>query len=92
MTSEEYILKELERLGRDIDGLRGDVRNPQPPYVSQEVFELYRTEHGKRTGDLEQSVKDLKATISKINSTAWTALVFPIIVAIAVGVLLAAIR
>lgn len=79
---EEYTARELARLGSAIDRLTDKVDNVGKDLVSQTVFELNRTEQGRRIGLLEE-------TIRGVNRMAWTGIIMGIAIPIIAAVLLA---
>jgi hypothetical protein len=77
-----YTTRELSRLGDAINRLSDKVDNVGKDLVSQTVFELNRTEQGRRIGELE-------ATLRAVNRMAWTAIAMGIAIPIITAVLLA---
>ena len=81
----------LEYLRRDIDRLRDDIRNPQPPVVPLGTFEEARQRQGERIGELERRTDQIERSLRTANYVAWTAIVFPTLVGTLVLILRSAI-
>lgn len=85
---DEHIFRELERVTKELDRLRDDVRNPQPPYVTQALYEEARARTGERIGNIEKDVAEIRAALSKATWLGVSALVMGIFVPIVLAILL----
>lgn len=69
------------------------------PFVRTDVYDADQKTamadqkaRGERIGRIEQDVSGLKTTLTKVNFTAWTAVVIPIFTAIVIALILAAVN
>lgn len=82
---DDWAQQEMARQAREIERLHEQVRNPTPPMVPLSLFEEVRKTQGERIGLLENQLRSAQSKI-------WTALLFPILVGVAVAVILTSIQ